>query len=172
MPTDPRILTHPGLAPLWDGLERERRQQQFFALALMIAALVSIVVGVVSLRPAWGLVGGVVATGSLWWLFRLVSEQPAAYWRRELRENPEDIVWVYGMVTERMPFGFRTVRMETLYFVDRAGDIHSFPLRKGQTKLVTRTLNRVLPHAEFGYTPEREMAYRGEVTDFRGRRWL
>ena len=42
-------------------------------------------------------------------------------------------------------------------------------MKPAELKLVTKTLNRVIPHAEFGYSPEREMKYRGEVTNFKGR---
>jgi len=148
MPINKHIVTHPGLNPLWESMERDRRQQQFAAIALIVLSLFSIVVG---------------------GLFRILTEQPLAFWRRQLREEPETIVWVYGLVTERMPFGFKTVAIGTLYFVEVSGETHTFSMKPAKLKLVTKTLNRVLPHAEFGYSPEREMKYRGEVTNFKGR---
>lgn len=169
MPSDPRIVTHPGLQPLWDSMERDRRQQQFAAIGLMILSLFLIVVGATSRYLGWALLGGTMATAALWWLFRTLSEQPLAFWRRQLREQPESIVWVYGLVTERMPFGFKTTTNATLHLVETDGQIHAFGLKPEELKLVTKTLNRVLPHAEFGYSPEREMKYRGEVTNFKGR---
>lgn len=150
-------------------MERTRRQQQTTAVGLMIVGLASSVYGVAS-RSIWlPFIGGVAATAALYWFYRLLSDQPIVYWRRHLRDQPEDIVWVYGMVTERMPFGFRIAAMATLHLVDRAGEMHCFGLKPDELKLVTKTFNRVLPHAEFGYSPEREMKYRGEVTDFRSR---
>ncbi|MEL7162056.1 MAG: hypothetical protein AAFN92_14970 [Bacteroidota bacterium] len=169
MPTDPRILTHPGLEPLWASMERERRQQQIAAVILLLAGLGGVVVGVLAQSMIWPFVAGLTATGGLWWLYRLLSEQPLAFWRRELRENPEIIAWVYGLVTERMPFGLKTVAQATLYLVEVDGTVHSFALPAKDLKLVTKTLNRVLPHAEFGYTEERDLRYTGEVTNFRGR---
>lgn len=169
MRTDPNILKHPGLNPLWESMERTRIQQQVTAVALMIAGLVLAVVGVVGRNLWFPFAGGALATAALYWLYRILSDQPIAYWRRELRENPENIVWVYGMVTERMPFGFRLSSMATLHLTDRNGDMHCFGLKPKELKLVTKTLNRVLPHAEFGYSPEQEMKFRGEVTDFRDR---
>ncbi|MEM9929786.1 MAG: hypothetical protein AAF840_08215 [Bacteroidota bacterium] len=166
---DQRILQHPGLQPLWDSLDRERIQQQYVAVGGMILSLFSIMVGITSRHITWALVGGLAATACLWWLFRILSEQPLAAWRRQLREEPESIVWVYSMVVERMPFGFKTTDVGTLYLVDTEGDCHTFGLKPKDLKLVTKTLNRVLPHAEFGYTPEREMKYRGEITNFKGR---
>ena len=169
MPTDPNILRHPGLTPLWESMERTRRQQQIVAVALMVAGLAVAIFGVVGRNLWMPFVGGALATVALYWLYNILSDQPIAYWRRELRENPRDIVWVYGMVTERMPFGFRLSKMATLHLVDRDGDMHAFGLRPAELKLVTRTLNRVLPEAEFGYSAERELKFRGEVTDYRNR---
>lgn len=169
MPTEKRIVTHPGLQPLWDSMERDRRQQQLAAVVLILVSLASIVVGATTQYLGWMLLGGFGCSAALWWLFRILTEQPLAFWRRQFNEEPESIVWVYGLVTERMPFGFKTVSVGTLHLVESDGDIHSFGMKPAELKLVTKTLNRVLPHAEFGYSPERELKYRGEVTNFKGR---
>lgn len=167
--TDPRMLQHPGLQPLWDSMDRDRRQQQYAAVGLILLALFFIVVGVTSRRVGWALVGGLTAAAALWWFFRVMTEQPLAGWRRRLRDQPESIVWVYGLVTERMPFGFKTAASGTLYLVDDTGETHTFGLLPEELKLVTKTLSRILPRAEFGYTKEKELQYRGEVTNFKGR---
>lgn len=169
MPTNKRIVSHPGLQPLWNSMERERQQQQFAAIVLILLSLVSIVVGATSQYLGWALLGGIGCSAALWWLFRILTDQPLAFWRRQFREEPESIVWVYGLITERMPFGFKTVSTGTLHLVETSGDIHTFGLKPADLKLVTKTLNRVLPHADFGYSPGRELKYRGEVTNFRGR---
>ena len=51
-----------------------------------------------------------MATLGIYWLVRLLGNQPAAAWREELRERPERIAWVYSLVTERMPFGLNLMR--------------------------------------------------------------
>ena len=159
-----RIVTHPGLQPLWDSMERDRRQQQFVAVGLMITSLLLIIYGATSLRIGWAVIGGALATGSLYWMFRILSDQPVAYWRHRFREHPESIVWAYATVTERMPFGFKTTASGTLYLVEDDGNCESFGIAPTKLKLVMKTLNRVLPRAEFGYTEERDLRYRGEVT--------
>lgn len=169
MQRDPNILRHPGLDPLWESMERTRRQQQVAAVVLMTGGLALAIVGVVGRNLWMPFAGGALSTAALYWLYIVLSDQPIAFWRREMRENPESIVWVYGMVTERMPFGFRLSAMATLHLVDKDGGMHCFGLRPRELKLVTKTLNRVLPHAEFGYTPGREMKFRGEVTDYNNR---
>ena len=170
MQRERRILQHPGLQPLWDSLERERRQQQFAAIGLMLVGLVTIVVGVAARTTVWPLVGGIAATTALWWLFRLLSEQPLAELRRQLHDEPESIVWIYSTLTDRMPFGLKVQAAGTLYLVEADGTTQSYNLKPDHLRLVTKTLNRVLPAAEFGYTEERELTYRGEVTKVRGRR--
>ncbi|OAV43531.1 hypothetical protein A3850_003040 [Lewinella sp. 4G2] len=150
-------------------MERERRQQQWFAIALMIAGLLGAIGGVVAGNILFPFVGAVVATLSLFWLYRILSEQPIAVLRRWLREEPERFAWVYTTHTERMPFGFKTQSQGTLYLVEPDGKTHSYSLEPKDLKLVGKTLNRVLPHAEFGYTEERDLRYRGEVTRVKGR---
>lgn len=169
MQRDPKILNHPGLKPLWNSLERERIQQQSAAIVLIVLGLIVAVVGVLARRMLWPLVGGSVATLALWWFFRLLSEQPMATLHRQLRDDPLSIAWIYATNTERMPFGFKTQSMGTLYLVESNGAIQSFSLKPDNLKLVTKTLNRVLPHAEFGYSEDRELKYRGEITKVRGR---
>ena len=51
--------------------------------------------------------------------------------------------------------------------MEKGGTVHDFSLPADKLLLVTKTLNRLLPHAEFGYTEERELRYRGELTRFK-----
>ncbi len=166
MESPARILRHPGLGPLWDSLEREHRTKQVTALILVAAGLF---LCFLTLRTsATGpFVGSLVACLGMYWLFRLLRVQPVAAWREELRTHPERFVWVYGLVTERMPFGLNLMRSATLYLIEANGTVHDFSLPARQLLLVTKTLNRLLPHAEFGYTEERELRYRGELTRFK-----
>jgi hypothetical protein len=85
-------------------------------------------------------------------------------WREELREHPEQFVWVYTLVTQRMPFGLDIMQGGVLYLFTEKGEMHDFALPADKLLLVSKTLNRLLPNAEFGYTPERELKYRGSIT--------
>ena len=161
-PTD-RLIRHPGLDPLWRSIEREHRTKLLTAVGLVAGGLL---LCVLSLRySAWlPFAGSLLATLGAFWLVRLLGSQPVLAWQEDLREHPERIVWVYSMVTERMPFGLNLMRSGVLYLYDDAGEAHSFSLRADQLLLVTKTLNRLLPRAEFGYTQERELKYRGEIS--------
>lgn len=76
-----------------------------------------------------------------------------------LHEQPEKIVWVYSVVTERTPFGFQLFKHGLLYFMLLDGDNISVSLPSAQLKIVSEGLNGMLPHATFGYTEEREVHY-------------
>ncbi len=158
-----RIIRHPGLDPLWRSIERDHRYKLLTAVVMVAGGLL---LGVLSLTySAWlPFAGSFTATLGAFWLLRLLGTQPVAGWQEELRDHPDQFVWVYGMVTERMPFGLNLMRSGVLYLFDETGEGHSFSLPADQLLLVTKTLNRLLPRAEFGYTQERELRYRGEIS--------
>ena len=166
MQSTERLLRHPGLVPLWESMEREHRSKQLVALALVVGGLSAALLGL-RYSAVLPFAGSLAATLGVYWLVRLLGNQPAAAWREDLREHPERIVWVYSLLTERMPFGLKLMRSGTLYLVENNGEVHDFSLGADQLLLVTKTLNRLLPHAEFGYTEERELRYRGELTRFK-----
>jgi len=78
---------------------------------------------------------------------------------RLLRDHPHRIVWVYSLVTERLPFGFRLTQNGILYFKLIDGDDISVSLSASDCKVISRFLNRLLPHATFGYSRDREQWY-------------
>jgi hypothetical protein len=78
---------------------------------------------------------------------------------RLLIKQPKQIVWVYSVVTERLPFGFQITRYGTLYFKLADGDEISVSMPAQELKRVSKFLNPILPHASFGYTRDREQWY-------------
>lgn len=170
MQANERLLRHPGLEPLWSSVEREHRTKKLTAVGVVTVGLL---LCLLSIPYSVGLpfVGALAASLGVFWLYRLLSEQPLEALRRDLREQPERIVWVYSTVTERMPFGLNLMRSGTLYLYVEGGYVHDFSLRAEHLLMVTKTLNRLLPRAEFGYTPERELKYRGELTPKNRNAW-
>lgn len=78
-------------------------------------------------------------------------------WRAEqhpllqlLERQPRRIVRVYSEAMDLMPFGFYVFSRGTLFFDLEDGQCLSIGVPTRQLKLISRTLNRVLPHAEFG----------------------
>lgn len=76
-----------------------------------------------------------------------------------INTEPRRIVWVYGLNTERHPFGLNFMQSGVLYFKLNDGDDFSVSVPAKKLKLVSAFLNRVLPHAVFGYSKEKERKY-------------
>lgn len=166
---DHQLLRHPGLEPLWAGLNKEWQQQQITALLLLLLGLGS---------SAWAErqqqlwlfgVGGLAILGALFWLYKLLGRKPASELYHLLLEEADTFGWIYAEVTERMPFGIKFSTMATVYLFqigEKKEIAIGVPAEKA--KLVLKTLERLLPNAVFGYSPELELQYRGEITPRRG----
>lgn len=76
-----------------------------------------------------------------------------------LLNEPEQIVWVYSVMTQRMPFGLEWSKNGIMYFKLLDGDEITVTLAAGDLRLVSKFLNRLLPHASFGYSKEKEKMY-------------
>ncbi|MEM9846980.1 MAG: hypothetical protein AAF847_03755 [Bacteroidota bacterium] len=76
-----------------------------------------------------------------------------------LKYRPNTIVWVYAVVTERMPFGFKIHQNAIMYFKLIDGDSISIAVPAERAEVICAGLNYVLPHASFGYTKDREQWY-------------
>ena len=174
MRRDPNILQHPGLEPLWEAIHRDWRRQQFCAVLLLLVGIVGLVsvwrfIRATSLlEPVstatliWGGLSALAICAALYWLYRLLMRQPDWLWYEILKDSPEEVVWVYTMVTQRLPFGLAFGRSSLLCLVLQDKEQLSVSIPTNKLKLVSKTLNRVLPNAEFGYTKERAEHYLGE----------
>lgn len=77
-----------------------------------------------------------------------------------LCHRPNEIVWVYSLITQRMPFGFEFSKNGLLYLKLLSGDEISLNMPAVQLRLVSKFLNKLVPHATFGYSKEKERLYR------------
>ncbi len=154
------LFRHPGMRVLFRAVERESMVKLMLCLALFIAGMTLIGISLTS-SPLLVLIG---FAGVLWSLRlcafaarELHSEDSRLYYI--LRHQPRRIVWVYAVETQRMPFGLTFSRNALLYFKMIDGDEISVSVPAGKARLISRTLNRLLPHATFGYSPEKAKAY-------------
>ncbi len=76
-----------------------------------------------------------------------------------LKNQPYAIVWVYYVKTDQLPFGFHLSSATTLYFKLSDGDEITVGVSKKEFKIISRYLNRLLPHATFGYSRDRAQWY-------------
>ena len=77
-----------------------------------------------------------------------------------LLNNPLNIVWVYSVRTQVMPFGFYLWENGQMYFKLVDGNEISILVPARKLRMLSRFLNKWLPHATFGYSPENEQLYR------------
>jgi len=105
-----------------------------------------------------GLIGVVVSLHLIHRTFALLNVQNHRLIQL-LHQKPGEIVWVYSVKTERLPFGFQWSTNITLYFKLSDGDEISIVLPRNKIKLISKYLNRLLPHATFGYSADRAQWY-------------
>lgn len=78
---------------------------------------------------------------------------------RLLKYKPLEIVWVYHLETNRLPFGVQFQYDCTLYFKLMNQDFIEIKLPKSKIKMVSEELNQILPHATFGYSVDNAQWY-------------
>lgn len=76
-----------------------------------------------------------------------------------LKYRPKQIVWIYAVMTERMPFGFKVSRNALMYFKLIDGQTYDVKVSPKRAEVISAGLNHLLPHTTFGYTEERELRY-------------
>lgn len=160
----PKILRHPGLQPLYDSLQNEWRQQQYVAVILLVSGIGLLTYGALENQLLISFLSSLTACAAIFWLMRLSGSKPVSELYHLLLEEPHRIRWVYGQITERLPFGLSFSESAVVYLVLDDGEEISAALPAEKTKLVVKTLSRVLPDALIGYTEDRELEFRGEVT--------
>jgi len=76
-----------------------------------------------------------------------------------LQKEPEEIVWVYSIVTQKIPLGIQFSTKATMYFWLMEKDCITIKLSEQDVKMVSLYLNNKLPHASFGFSKEKEQWY-------------
>ncbi|MCH2044185.1 MAG: hypothetical protein MK212_08570 [Saprospiraceae bacterium] len=71
----------------------------------------------------------------------------------------ENLVWVYQIKLEMMPFGIKFWNEETLVLKTLDAKEHQIRAFAPQIKLLTAYLAKQAPHISFGYTAEKEQWY-------------
>jgi len=78
---------------------------------------------------------------------------------RTLVDEPQDVVWIYSMMTQRMPFGLEMFKVGVVYIYLKDGSHHSVSVPVRKLKLICKFLGRLLPQASVGYTEERAQQF-------------
>lgn len=107
-----------------------------------------------NLLATFGLAAALAGLKLLWDVLRRPTPEDEHLWQL-LNHQPRQIVWVYTMTTQTMPFGFYLWERGTMYFKLLDGSEISLSLPARKLKMVSKFLNRLLPHASFGYSEDR-----------------
>lgn len=107
-----------------------------------------------------GLITVPIAGFAFWgaWKLRDPKQAPVI---RALREEPQCIVWVY-----EHRIVVNGIANHNLYLNKDDGTRYELNLAQLDPTPLLQTLSRQLPHAAFGYTPDRERAYRAQPAGF------
>lgn len=154
---DNPLYQHPGVLILKRALKKEIRLQFLASMALAMLGF-TLLYFLYQKNAILAIIGLIITVFGFRFALKItknweVEDHPLI---RTLMDQPRQIVWVYSLLTERMPFGFQFSKSGTLYFKLVDGNEFSVGLSAKKLKLVTKTLNRLLPHASFGYSVQRE----------------
>ena len=111
-----------------------------------------------NILATFGLAGVLVGLRMLWDVLRQ-SKLEGGHLLKLLDSQSRHIVWVYSLNTQTMPFGFYLWERGTMYFKLADGTEIALPLPARKLKMVSKFLNRLLPHASFGYSAERQRQF-------------
>ncbi|MFN7116629.1 MAG: hypothetical protein ACK4TA_07490 [Saprospiraceae bacterium] len=154
-----RLLRHPGVRALQQAVRREQYRQLVAFSLLLISGLMF--VGFAFQQNALITIAGIIFTvlgaAALFHLYKHWNDDRLIHL---LRFKPRQVVWVYAIAVQIAPFGIYMFRRGTLFFKLSNGEEMSVSVPTRQLRLISRTLNRLLPHATFGYTREREEQFR------------
>lgn len=157
----PSNLLHPAMRLIRRSLYREWLYKWCAAVVLLIAGMVwcYIFFRRGNILSVLGLLLLLTGLRLLREVLRSPVPQKSPLWQI-LTGNPMKIVWVYTVKTQVMPFGFLLWEAGQMYFKLNDGDEISITLPARKLIVVSRFLNHQLPHASFGYSPQKEALYR------------
>ena len=152
---------HPALKAIYESIRKERLQKWIVAMLIIPVSIflithfyqtdfLLVIIGLVGLSISVILVISLIQGGGL--------EKHPVY--KILSEQPRDIVWVYSIKTQRLPFGISLFENTYLYFADTKSHLFSLKVRDKDIKIIMRKLNQWVPWASFGYSEQKELSYR------------
>jgi hypothetical protein len=151
---------HPAMRLLRRSLGSEERIKAGFASALLISGATFgwVFYQQKNVLTAIGLSAIILAIKLLAEVWRNPGVESDRLWRL-LTHHQQEIVWVYTINTQIMPFGFHLWDRGEIKFCLLDGSELTVFLPARKLKMVSKFLNRLLPHATFGYSDERRQQF-------------
>jgi len=155
MNSQKKYQLHPAMQLLYKAIQRERNTKLVLAMALMVAGTISpyLYFQENNFMTAAGLVALLIGLRLMFSVIRSSQTDGGQLWAL-ICDKPGQIVWVYSITTQNMPFGFHLWDVGTMYFKMLDGNEISINLPVKKLRMVSKFLNRRLPHASFGYSSQ------------------
>lgn len=155
-----KLLTHPAMLTIREAIQRDLWLKLAVGLILLLAglAMATYFYHKYNLLAVLGL--GIALPGV--WCLREYMRRPKVeddmLWQT-LHRRPTKIVWVFTQEEELVPFGLMLTKRCTLYvmLLDGTELTLAFPTQK--LHLASHFLQRLLPHAAFGFSQERQQLF-------------
>jgi len=145
---------------LQQAAKKEQRTKLLSAIVLLVfaVALIALFFGKNNLLSVVGLIALLFAVQFGYQYFRYPDVQQMPLFVL-LKRKPQNIVWIYSVVTERMPFGFKINHNALMYFklLDRDSICIAVPAERAE--VISNGLNYLLSHATFGFSEDKEQLY-------------
>lgn len=90
------------------------------------------------------------------WTYRKLNQHPIL---NLLSQKPQSVIWVYTVLTQRMPFGLQFSQTGTVYFKKTDGTEQSLSIPAKELNSLSDALQKILPHATFGYSVDKAQWY-------------
>lgn len=155
-----KLLSHPAMLVIRDGIQRDLWLKLAVGLLLLAAGLCMAAVFYQKYNLLAVLGVGVALPGA--WFVREWVRRPRVeddpLWQ-VLHRAPKQVVWVFTQEEQLMPVGLLLAERGTLYvmLIDGSELTLALPVRK--LNLASHYLHRLLPHAAFGFSLERKQQF-------------
>ncbi|MBK9015165.1 MAG: hypothetical protein IPM82_14455 [Saprospiraceae bacterium] len=155
-----KLLAHPAMLTIREAIRRDLWLKLAVGLVLLVSglSLTAVFYQKYSLLAALGL--GVALPGA--WFLREYLRRPKVeddpLWQ-VLHRRPRHIVWIYTQEERLMPFGMLLSERGTLFVMLLDGSELTLALPTKKLKLASHFLQRLLPHAAFGFSQERKQQF-------------
>lgn len=154
------------LATMQRCLRKERITKLFFSFGLLLVGISAMIWGAGRLETNVKILLSITGMTMLV-LGILLLRDTLTTWgilqnrmMRLLNHHPEEIVWVYSVMTQVSPFGVFIKERGFVAICTSEGECHQLSGSFSELRSITKGLTILLPHASHGYTQEREQWFR------------
>lgn len=159
---------HPAMQALWKALLKEQQTLVITGALLAMGSLAWLWLG--WLDWAWRLLGSSIllalAGNCLYEIRKEWKKGQPVIWQT-LQEMPQQVVWVYSGANTISFLGLYEVTRTNLCIALDTGKLYTIRVPNHQVRVIIRTLHRIVPHASFGFSSDRQESFRRNPVSLR-----